>query len=140
MPHICHQLDLPLALAAHEPLQVRVAGSTLAIHPAVLQFREVALEEGDLVLVGCAGHIGGAALDAEVVVHLAAGDGGLGLGDELRTPHVAVPLCGVVDGDLGALLAACVRGVLVRWGEVDVVGYCAVAVDVVLVWADLVCP
>lgn len=140
MPHVCYQLDLPLALATHEPLQVRVARSALAIDPAVLQFCEVALEERNLVLIGRAGHVGCAPLDAEVVVHLAAGDGSLGLRNELRTPHVAVPLCGVVDGDLGSLLAARIGRVLVGRREVDVVRYCAVPVDVVLVWSDLVCP
>lgn len=140
VPHVSDELDLPLALSAYHPLQVGVARSALAVDPAILELREVALEEGDLVLVGRAGHIGGAALDAEVVVYFSACDGGLGLGDELCAPHVAVPLCGVVDGDLDTLLAAGICGVLVRGREVDVFCYVAGAVDIVLVGADLVCP
>ena len=140
MPHVGDELDLPLALAAHHPLQVGVARAALAVDPAVLELREVAFEEGDLVLVGRARHVGAAALDAEVVVDLSACDGGFGLRDELRAPHVAVPFGRVVDGDLDALLAAGIGGVLVGGREVDVFGHVAGAVDVVLVGTDLVGP
>jgi hypothetical protein len=75
-----------------------------------------------------------------VVVHLSAVDGGLGLRDELRAPHVAIPLRAAVDGDLGTLLAASICGVFVRRREVNVFGHVARAVDVVLVGSDLVCP
>jgi hypothetical protein len=40
------------------------------------------------VLVGGAGGVGGAALDGEVVVECAFVDGGFGLGDQFRAPHV----------------------------------------------------
>ena len=77
------------------------------------------LEEGDLVLVCCAGDVCGGALDGEVVEDCALVDGGFGLRDELSAPHVAVPFCRVVDSDFGALLAAGVAGVFVVGGEVD---------------------
>lgn len=113
MPLIRLQLRLPLALSAHHPLQVGVRRALLAVDPAVLQLCEVALEEADLVLVGCAGDVGGAPFDAEVVVHGALVNGSLGLGNQLRAPHVAVPFCSVVDGDLCALLGVCIAWVLV---------------------------
>jgi len=55
-----------------------------------------------------------------VVVDCALVDGSLGLGNQLRPPHVAVPLGGAVDGDLGTLLATSISRVLVAWGKVDV--------------------
>jgi hypothetical protein len=90
VPFICLELDLPLALTAHHPLQVGVGCTGLAIDPAVLKLGEVAFEEADLVLVCRAGDVGAAALDREVVVDGALVDGSLGLGDELRAPHVLI--------------------------------------------------
>lgn len=75
-----------------------------------------------------------------MVVNLSAVDGRLGLRDELCAPHVAVPLCGVVDGDLGTLLATGIRRVLVGGRKVDILCYGARTVYVVLVGTDLVCP
>lgn len=100
-------------------LQVGVAGSRLAANPAVFQLGEMGLEEGDLVLVCCAGDVCGGALDGEVVEYCALVDGGFGLRDELGAPHVAVPFCGIVDGDFSALLAASIAGVFVVGREVD---------------------
>ena len=113
VPLVRLQVNLPLALTAHKPLQVRVARALLAADPAVLELCEVALEEGDLVFVGGTGHVGATSLDAEVVVHSAAVDGCFGLRDQLGAPHVAVPFGGAVNGDLGALLGRRVAGILV---------------------------
>lgn len=90
----------------------------------------MALEKRNLVLVGGAGHVCAGALDGEVVEDGSLVDGGFGLGNQLCPPHVAVPLGRAVDGDLGALLAACVAGVLVVGREVDcrAVSMCAVIV------------
>lgn len=140
MPYIGHELDLPLALTTNHPLQIRVAGSRLAVHPSILQLRKVALEEADLVLVRRARYIGCRAFDREMVVDLPLVDGGSRLGNKLCAPHVRVPFCGAVDSDLGALLASGVCGVLVAGREVDIFGDIAGAMDVVLVRADLVCP
>lgn len=88
VPLVRLELDLPLALAAHHPLQVGVRGAGLSVDPAVLQFGEVALEEANLVLVCSAGNVRGASLDREVVVNSALVDGSFGLWDELCAPHV----------------------------------------------------
>jgi hypothetical protein len=140
VPLVGLQIDLPLALPAHEPLQVRVGSALLAADPAVLELREVALEKADLVFVRGAGDVGAAAFDTEVVVHCAAVDCCFGLRDQLCAPHVAVPFGGAVDGDFGALLGVCVAGVLVRGRQVYVGCYGSRAVDVVLVRSDLVAP
>lgn len=77
----------------------------------------------------------------EVVVDGALVDGGGGLGDQLGAEHAAaVPLRGLVDGDLGALRGGRVGGVLEVGADVDVVGLLAGTVDVVLVGALLVRP
>lgn len=115
------------------PLELGVCGS----RGAVLELGEVGLEEGDLVLVGGRGLVLGRGLDGEVVELLALVDGRLGLGDELSAQHgLAIPLCRLVDGDLGTLLGSLVGGVLERSIEVDVVGHGAGTVDVVLVGTD----
>ena len=75
-----------------------------------------------------------------MVVHGALVDGGLGLGDELGAPHVAVPFRGAVNGDLGTLLGVGVGWVLEVGRQVDVFLNRAGSVDVVLVVSDLVCP
>jgi hypothetical protein len=90
VPLIRLELDLPLALAADHPLQVGVGSPGLAVDPAVLELREVALKEADLVLIGCAGDVGRAPLDREVVEDGALVDGCLGLRNELSAPHVLV--------------------------------------------------
>jgi hypothetical protein len=90
VPLVCLQLDLPLALAAHHPLQVGVRSTGLAVDPSVLQLSEMALEEADLVLVRRTGDIRGASLDREVVVYGALVDGSLCLRNELSSPHVLV--------------------------------------------------
>jgi len=103
-------------------LQVGVACARLAADPAVLELGEVALEEADLVLVCRAWHVGRRPLDGVVVVDCALVDGGLGLGNQLRPPHVTVPLGRAVNGDLGSLLATSIARVLVAWRKVDVFG------------------
>lgn len=149
VPFIGDEFGFPLALAANHPLpvifasaihvlktnihgglscvrglreihiQVGVAGARLAADPAILELGEVAFEERYLVLVGRARGVGVGALDGEVVEDGALVDGGFGLRNQFCPPHVAVPLCRVVDGDLGSLLAARVAGVLVVGREVD---------------------
>ena len=131
----------PLAHAVDVPSQTSVARAGLAADQAVLHLREVALEEVDLVLERGARGVGAGAHHAEVVKDLAGVDGGRGLRDELGAAHVlAVPVRGRVDGHLYSLFGGCVGGVLVAWGEVDVFGDGAAAVDVVLVRRDLVGP
>jgi hypothetical protein len=88
VPLVCLELRLPLALAADHPLKVGVRGTGFAIDPAVLELREVALKEGDLVLVRGAWDVRGTPLDREVVEDGALVDGCLGLRDELGAPHV----------------------------------------------------
>jgi hypothetical protein len=73
------------------------------------------------------------ALHGKMVRHAALVDGRLGLRDQLRAPHVAVPFGGAVNRDLDALLRRRVRGVFVLRRQRDVVGDRARAVDVVLV-------
>jgi hypothetical protein len=115
------------------PLQVGVGRSRRTI----LQLSEVAFKESNLVLVGGSWGVLSCGLDGEVVVDLALVDGSLGLGDEFGAQHgLAVPLCGLVDGDLDTLLRRCVGGVLEGGTEVYVVGDGTGAVDVVLVAAD----
>lgn len=91
---------LPLARRGGEPLQLVGGGA------AVLELGEVRLEEGDLVLALGRGGVGVLALEREVVVQGARGDGA-GVrdgGDQLGPAHVlAVPVGGVVEGDLCAL-------------------------------------
>jgi hypothetical protein len=110
--------------------------SAAAAVGAVLKFREVGLEESDLVLVVGGGFVCACRLDGEVVVQFSLVDGGGGLGDQLGAQHaLAVPLCGLVDGDLNALLGGRVGGVLEGAVQVHVFGDGAWAVDVVLVAA-----
>jgi hypothetical protein len=91
------------------------------------------LQEQDLVLERRVRRVGRAAHHGEVVEDGALGDGRGRLRDQLRAPHLAVPLCRVVDANLGALLRRLVGRVLERGVEVDVVRYALVAVDVPLV-------
>ena len=132
VPLVGCELHVPLAHAADVPLQVGVA----AAGAAVLEFREVGFEEGDLVFVGRGGLVSARGLEGEVVVQFPLVDGGGGLGDQLGAQHaLAVPLCGLVDGDLDTLLGGRVGGVLKGRVQVHVFGDGAWAVDVVLVAA-----
>lgn len=114
-------------------LQVGVAGARLSVDPSVLQLCEMALEETDLVFVCRTRNIGSGPLDREVVIYSAFVDSSCGLRNELRPPHVAVPLGCIVDRNLGTLLTASVPGILVVWREVYVFGGSTRSVDVVLV-------
>lgn len=97
-------VDAPFPLPTDHPLQLWVRSSSCARDPAALELREVRLEKGDLMFLVCRRSVLILALDAEVVEHLAGGDGSRGLGDELRAPHVlTVPVCAARQGDLGAL-------------------------------------
>ena len=113
--------------------QIGVARARLSIHPSILQLREVALKEADLVFVRRTRYVGSRSLDREMVIHGALVDGGLGLGDQLRAPHVTVPFRRAIDRDLRALFAAGIADVLEVGREVDVFGDGARSVDVVLV-------
>ena len=98
----------------------------------------MALEKRKLVLRPRARHVLGRSTDAEVVEDLPLVDGGGGLGYQLRAEHgLAVPLCGVVEGDFGALRGGLVGRVGERGVEVDVGRDGRGPVDVVLVGADL---
>ena len=94
-------------------LQVGIACAGLAVDPPILQLREVALEEADLVLVRGTRDVRRRPLDREVVVHSTSVDGSLRLRDQLGSPHVTVPLGCAVDRDLRALFATGICGVLV---------------------------
>ena len=141
VPHVGLPRRLPQALLLDHELQVRVLGALLAADPAVLHLGEVALEEANLVLAVDRGGVGGAAHHAEVVELLALVDALGSLRDQLGAAHgLAVPEGGGVEGELGTLLGARVVGILVLGREVDVRGDGAGAVDVPLVWTDLVGP
>lgn len=106
VPHVGQPLGLPLALLAGHPLQVGVAGALLAADPAVLELGEVALEEANLVLAVDARRVLVAAQNREVIEHLAAGNGGLGLRDQLDAAHgLAVPEGRRVEREARTLLA-----------------------------------
>lgn len=141
VPHAGVPVDAPLGLATDAPPQQGVRDARGARLPAGLEFGEVALEEGDLVLAGGGRGVGILAHQREVVEDLALVDGGRGLGDQLGTAHVlAVPVGRVVEGDFGTLVGAGVGRVLVAGGEIDIGGDLGRTVDVVLVRADLVAP
>lgn len=123
VPDVSFPGNVPLGSSSNLPSQRWVAGAGSATDPARLQLGEVALEEADLVLAVQARRVGGAALDAEMVVDLAAVDGRGGLRDQLGAAHVlAIPVSGAGQADLGALRGAAVGGVLVAGVEVDVFG------------------
>jgi hypothetical protein len=152
MPLISLELNLPLALSSDHPLparsisrclayisafalcsQVGVARARFSVHPSILQLREVALEEADLMLVCRTRDVGCRPLNGEMIEHGSLVDGGLRLGNQLRAPHVTVPLRCAVDCDLRALFAAGIADVLEVGREIHVFGDGARSVDVVLV-------
>lgn len=143
VPHAGLHGDVPLLLGVGHPPQGVVPAAAAARAEAVLQLGEVALEEGDLVLASGRGGVGVLALDREVVVQGARGDGAgvADLGDELGPAHgLAVPVGGVGQGDLGALGAGAVRRVGIAGVEGEIVAGGARAEDVPLVLAGLVRP
>ena len=113
VPLISLKLHLPLALSAHHPLQVGIAGSLLTIDPTVLQFREMTFEEAYLMLIRRAGHICAPPLDTKVIIHCAGVDTRLGLRNQLGAPHIRVPFRSAIDGDFGTLLGVRIARVLV---------------------------
>ena len=113
--------------------QIGVARARLPVHPAILQLREVALKEADLMLVCGTRDVRCRPLDGEMVVHGTLVDRGLGLRDQLSPPHVTVPFCRAIDRDLSTLFATDIARVLVIGRKVDVFGDGAGTVDVVLV-------
>jgi hypothetical protein len=120
VPDVGDPVDVPLGLTANEPAKVVVWALWVAVDPSVLHLSEVRLEEVDLVLVVGVWRVGAGLLHAEVVVERSGTEVGLGLGNELSTPHVGVPEGGGVNGDLGSLLGRTICRVLVVWREVDV--------------------
>lgn len=110
VPLICNKLGVPLRDTTNVPLQVGVTATA----GTVLQLSEVALEEGNLVLVRRGGLVGAGCLDREMVVKLALVDGLGGLRDELRPQHsLAIPLGSLINSDLDTLLRAGVGRVLI---------------------------
>lgn len=131
--------NVPLRDAADHPVEGVGGGFGGTGKQTRLQLGEVGLEETDLVLLGLRRGVGGRVLQGEVVVDLAGVDGSGRLGDEFGPAHgLALPVAGVVDGDLGTILAGGVGRVLVVGGNVDVSVLFAGSVDVVLVRADSV--
>ena len=116
MPHTSFPDRVPLRHASHHPAQVLIwARIGVSVDPTILHLREMALEEVDLVLIVWVWSIRVRSHHTKVVVDLALVDSGGGLRDKLSTPHIGVPFCGRVDGDLHTLLGDCIRRVLVRW-------------------------
>lgn len=58
VPYSCHPRRAPLRLSTDEPLQSIVAVARRTRYPSGLQFREVRLEEADLMLAVDAWSIG----------------------------------------------------------------------------------
>lgn len=105
VPDIGLPLNIPLSLAIDHPAQVGVGLILATAEPASLELGEVALEEGNLMLLGGGGGVDVGALDAEVVVDTALVDGSLCLGNQLGTAHVlAIPEGRLVQGDFDTLL------------------------------------
>lgn len=78
-------------------------------------------------------------LHREVIEHLARIDGRSCLRNQLRSHHgLPVPGGSVIDGDLEALLGACVRWVLVVSGHRHVLISRATAMNIVLIRSDLI--
>lgn len=142
MPHArIPRRRTPLALLVDHPLQLRITRGRLARDPAILHLGKVALEKVDLMLAKDARRIGAVAHHAKVVVHLALVDRRRRLWDELDAPHVLpIPVGGAVERELGALLGHGVGWVLVGGRQGNVLVDCLRAVDVVLVWSNLVAP
>lgn len=140
MPDISHKLNLPFALPSDHPLQVGIARPALTVHPSILQLREMALEEADLMLVGCAWDISSRSLYREMVVDSALVDGSCCLRDKLCSPHIRIPFRSVVNGDFSALFRVRVRGILVARRQVHVFCNRARPVNVVLIITNLIAP
>lgn len=99
------------------PLQLCITGAL----SAVLELREMTLEESDLMLVGCGWCVVGRRLDREMVIDFALVDGSGGLRNELSPQHgLTIPFRCLINGDLDTLLRASIGGVLVRRIEVDI--------------------
>jgi hypothetical protein len=100
----------------------------------------VRLEEVDLMLVAGVWWVCSRLLHAEMVVESSSTEVGLGLWNQLCSPHVGVPKSSWVNGDLDTLFGRTICRVLVVWGEVDVGRDRLGSVNVVLVWSNLVGP
>lgn len=92
MPGASVPVRAPLGVTADIPAQQGIRIASLARDPSRLEFREVRLEEADLVLSVDARGVGGRAHDAEVVPDLPRVDRCRGLGDQFCPPHrLAIP-------------------------------------------------
>ena len=85
------------------------------------------------MLVLVARRVGGAPLDREVIVHLARANRSLCLRNQFGPPHLTIPRCSRVNGDLHTLFRASVGRVLEIGRKVDIFRDIAASVDVVLV-------
>lgn len=131
VPLVGCKLDLPLRYTAHIPLKFVASLAT------ILELREVTLEESDLVFVGRGRSIGRRGLDREVVVNGAFIDRSTCLRNKLCSQHgLPIPLCGLIDSDLGTLLGARIRWILEGSVEIDISVDTTGAMNVVLVRAD----
>lgn len=141
MPYPRREVGRPLTHTAHLPPQVAITHIRLPRDPPRLHLREVALKETNLVLPIDRREIRGIRHHGEVVPHFARVDRRRRLRNQLGPPHgLALPVRRGIERELGALLGRRVGRVLVRGGQVDVLGDVARPVDVVLVRADFVGP
>jgi hypothetical protein len=87
MPDSSVLIRAPLSRAADIPPQQRITRPTLPRNPSRLQFREMGLEETNLVLSVDGGSVFCIIHDAEMVLHSSLVDCCCGLRDELGSAH-----------------------------------------------------
>jgi hypothetical protein len=106
MPNTRIPFHTPFSLSLNSPAK-GIIRPTLSRICSRLQFREVRLKKSNLMLSVQVWRVRRRPHDAEVVPYFARVDGGRCLGDQLRSPHVlAIPICGIVQSDLGSLVAS----------------------------------
>src|SRR5450756_82039 len=114
MPDTRCPIRAPLCAPANIPSQQWIAGSALSRNPSRFELREVRLEEADLMLSVDGRGIGFFVHNTEVIPDRSLVDCCCCLGDQFRSAHgLAVPEGSAIQGELGALSAACIGGVLV---------------------------
>lgn len=141
MPNPRLPLLFPATLLIRHPLQVGITRPLLPANPSTFEFRKMAFKETNLMFPVDARRVLIAPHDRKMVVHFPFVNRLVGLRDQFDASHVLpIPVCCVVERELGALPGDGVVGVFVGWGKGDVFVYGPGAVDVVLVGADLVGP